>query len=224
MCFELTIPISDGIVRLSSAYAETDQEIFNANPEDIRYNWFGNSIQTLPNDKVAISAPLTPKPNQRIAGEVQIFTILPNSTLQLSQIISDPTFPDESDQFGYAMIQADLNVDNKVRSCLIIGAPTSSYGIHTNGGSVYIYDATTFELLSQIHSNRALGRFGRSFGQSKDYLLIGAPRYHNVRKFQSMYKKIFYINVDFRKRMLFMRKGLSLQSPKPKTYLLETSL
>ena len=183
----MAISVSDGIVRLSSAYAEIDQEIFNANPEDIRYNWFGHSIQTLSNDKVAISAPLTPKPNQRTAGEVQIFTILPNSTLQLSQIISDPTFPDESDQFGYAMIQADLNIDNKVRSCLIIGAPTSTYGIHTNGGSVYIYDATTFELLSQIHSNRALGRFGRSFGQSKDYLLIGAPRYHNVRKFPPRY-------------------------------------
>ena len=74
-----------------------------------------------------------------------------------------------------------MTINYELRSCLVIGAPTSTYGVHTNGGTIYIFDANTFEYLSEIHSNRALGRFGRSLGQTEQYLLVGAPRYHDVR-------------------------------------------
>ena len=52
------------------------------------------------------------------------------------------------------MILTDLTINNEVRSCLVIGAPTTTYGIHTNAGAVFIYDANTLDYLAEIHSNR----------------------------------------------------------------------
>jgi hypothetical protein len=68
----------------------------------------------------------------------------------------------------------------KVTPCLLIGAPTASYGIHTNAGAVHIFDSVYFTYLGKMHADRALARFGRSFTQSEDYVFIGAPRYHEV--------------------------------------------
>ena len=63
---------------------------------------------------------------------------------------------------------------------LVIGAPTASYGVHTNAGAVHIFDSIYFTYLGKMHADRALARFGRSFTQSEDYVFIGAPRYHEV--------------------------------------------
>ena len=68
-----------------------------------------------------------------------------------------------------------------ITPCLLIGAPTASYGIHTNAGAVHIFDSIDFTYLGKMHADRALARFGRSFTQSEDYVFIGAPRYHEVR-------------------------------------------
>ena len=68
----------------------------------------------------------------------------------------------------------------EVTPCLVIGAPTASYGIHTNAGAVHIFDSIDFTYLGKMHADRALARFGRSFTQSEDYVFIGAPRYHEV--------------------------------------------
>ena len=40
---------------------------------------------------------------------------------------------------------------------LVIGAPTTTYGVHTNAGAIFIYDADSFEFLAKIHSDRSLG-------------------------------------------------------------------
>ena len=96
-----------------------------------------------------ILAHLKRNPNRNTVGEVQIFNV---TTWELIHTIENTNY--ESDQFGYDMILTDLTINNEVRSCLVIGAPTTTYGIHTNAGAVFIYDANTLEYLAEIHSNR----------------------------------------------------------------------
>ena len=118
------------------------------------YSWFGNSVQELPNEKIAISAHLKPNANRVTVGEVKIFNL---TNFELLQTIENPHY--ESDQFGYAMILSELTINNELKNCLVIGAPTTTYGVHTNAGAIFIYDADSFEFLAKIHSDRSLGIF-----------------------------------------------------------------
>jgi hypothetical protein len=151
---------------------------------DQDYSWTGSAIQPLHDGLVAFSSPVQKINGVNTVGQVQILKDLrgPSSNdtwiNPIETVISNPG--GHSDQFGTALTMANLTFEGQMRSCLIIGAPTASYGIHTNAGAVYIYDAVTFELLGYLEGDRALARLGRSFGSSKDLVWLGAPRYHEV--------------------------------------------
>jgi len=137
------------------------------------YSWTGHHIEDLGDNRLAISAHMA-KLNYVIntGGEVKIVDY------DLNEILTIPNRELHSDQFGYSMIATDLMIDGEVTPCLVIGAPTASYGVHTNAGAVHIFDSIYFTYLGKMHADRALARFGRSFTQSEDYVFIGAPRYH----------------------------------------------
>lgn len=147
----------------SHKYTAVKDTLYGTN----HHSWLGHSIVKLDESgqTLAFSAHGT--------GEVKI---VDSHSYEQVKLIANPD--GNPDQFGYSIIVSNLTINQVIKPCLIIGAPVSTYGIHTNGGAIFIFDATTYELLAKLHSDKALGRFGRSFGQTETRLLIGAPRYH----------------------------------------------
>ena len=137
-----------------------------------KYSWTGQSVQPLDSGRIAVSSHLAKVGGVNIAGYITIL----NENLERIERIYNPFI--RSDQFGYAMVSTNLTIDGSNRACLLVGAPTSTYGFHTNAGSVMIFDADTYLYLGKMDADRALGRFGRTLEVSNDKLYIGAPRYH----------------------------------------------
>ena len=155
------------MVHKTGAFNETN--FYGTSP----YSWTGNSIEILPNSKLAISAHMAKVGGVKTVGQVKIVDFDLNELMT----IENPDFP-YSDQFGYAMISTNLTILDEIKPCLVIGSPVATYGFHSNAGAIQIFNSETFEYYGKLHSDRALGRFGRSFDQNEDYLFIGAPRYH----------------------------------------------
>ena len=139
-----------------------------------KYSWTGHSVQPLDSKRIAVSSHLANVGGVNTAGYITIL----NENFEKIERIYNPWI--RSDQFGYSMVSTNLTIDGSSRACLLVGAPTSTFGFHTNAGSVMIFDADTYEYLGKLDSDRALGRFGRALEASKDKLFIGAPRYHDV--------------------------------------------
>ena len=143
---------------------------------DYPYSWTGQSLQPIDNNRLAVSSHLA-----KVGGvETEGFVTILDENLNEIERIFHPLL--RSDQFGYDMTVIPLNFEGSARNCLVVGAPISTYGAHTNAGSVMIFDSDTYEYLGKLDSDRALGRFGRTLEHSHEKLFVGAPRYHNVIK------------------------------------------
>ena len=120
-----------------------------------KYSWTGQHMEILDETRIAVSAHMSKVGGANTVGQVKILDYDLNELLTLE----NPEFP-HSDQFGYSMILSNLNIEGESKSCLLIGAPVSTYGFHTNGGSVHIFDSETFEYFGKIQSDRAFSRLG----------------------------------------------------------------
>ena len=155
-----------------------------------KYSWTGQSVQPLDSGRIAVSSHLAKVGGVNIAGYITIL----NEDLERIDRIYNPFI--RSDQFGYAMVTTNLTIDGSNRACLVVGAPTSTYGFHTNAGSVMIFDADTYEYLGKMDADRALGRFGRTLEVSNDKLYVGAPRYHDEANALREEGAVFVMSLD----------------------------